>query len=65
MRTNKTSPEDADGEVQKAAATETRSLNFPELPVFTGGGLQPGVDLDRNALLFALLDNGTTLVRSR
>lgn len=29
---------------------------FPELPKFSGGGLQPGVDLDDNAGLRAILD---------
>ena len=28
---------------------------FPDLPIFTGGGLQPGIDLDNNALIEEML----------
>ena len=28
---------------------------FPDLPIFTGGGLQPGIDLDNNALIAEIL----------
>jgi hypothetical protein len=46
---------------RRSAATDTSSLHFPELPVFTGGGLRPGIDLDSNASLSELLDEGTAL----
>lgn len=33
-------------------------VHTPEIPVFRGGrGLRPGVDLDNNAALLALMDN--------
>ena len=44
---------------RRSAAPDTSDLHFPELPVFTGGGLRPGVDLDSNASLSDLLDEGT------
>lgn len=28
---------------------------FPDLPIFTGGGLQAGIDLDNNALIEEML----------
>ena len=43
---------------RRSAAPDTSGLHFPELPIFTGGGLMPGVDLDSNASLSELLDEG-------
>ncbi len=34
---------------------------FPDLPMFSGGGVQPGVDIDSNASLSELLDDGVPL----
>jgi hypothetical protein len=34
---------------------------FPDLPAYSGGGLQPGVDLDNNASMSDLLDEGVAL----
>ncbi|CAB4878524.1 unannotated protein [freshwater metagenome] len=46
---------------RRSEAADTSSHHFPDLPVFTGGGLRPGVDLDSNASLSELLDEGTAL----
>lgn len=46
---------------RRSAAPDTSSLHFPELPIFTGGGLMPGVDLDSNASLSELLDEGAVV----
>lgn len=42
--------------VRQRDALEATPSHFPELPSFSGGGLQPGVDLDSNATLSELLD---------
>lgn len=46
---------------RRSAAPDTSSLHFPELPIFTGGGLMPGVDLDSNASLSELLHEGAVV----
>lgn len=45
----------------KPAATRPRV----ELPVFHTGGLMPGVDLNNNARLFEMLDEGLPLEKLR
>jgi hypothetical protein len=46
---------------RRRQASDADLYDFPELPVFTGGGLQPGVDLDSNASLSELLDEETPI----
>jgi len=43
-------------------ATAPREEAFPDLPQFSGGGVQPGVDIDSNASLSALMDDAATWV---
>lgn len=47
--------------VRQRDALQATASNIPELPSFFGGGLQPGVDLDSNASLSELLDEGVPL----
>ena len=49
---------------RRRQAPDADHHDFPELPVFTGGSLQPGVDLDSNALLSELLEAGTPLLHA-
>ena len=42
--------------VRAALARASEAKAAPPLPTFTGGGLQPGVDLDDNAALLDLMD---------
>jgi len=53
--------------VRQLEALDTTAATILELPTFSGGGLQPGVDLDSNASLSELLDEDAHLgvVRSR
>lgn len=43
-------------------ATSPLKEAFPDLPKFSGGGVQPGVDIDSNASLSELMDNEATWV---
>lgn len=46
-------------------ATESTEEAFPDLPQFSGGGVQPGVDIDSNAALSELLDDGVPIYALR
>jgi hypothetical protein len=50
---------------QLARASATRDRPPKPLPTFTGGGLRPGVDLDDNAAVRELLDEGRSLDERR
>lgn len=40
------------------ALRETATQDAPDLPIFTGTGLLPGVDLDDSAALLGLMEEG-------
>ena len=47
--------------VRQREALEATAIGLPELPTFSGGGVQPGVDLDSNASLSEILDEDVPL----
>jgi hypothetical protein len=50
---------------QLARASAPRDRHAEPLPTFKGGGLRPGVDLDDNAAVRELLDEGLPLEKRR
>ena len=42
---------------RRRQALDGADRELPPLPLFSGGGLQPGIDLDSNAALSELLDD--------
>lgn len=47
--------------VRLREASDATTASLPELPTFSGGGVQPGVDLDSNASLSEILDEDVPL----
>jgi hypothetical protein len=59
-RSNRTLSQVVEDAIREAfARREPPGSPTPELPVFTGRGLRPGVDLNDNAALSDLLDEPT------